>query len=84
MRCYNLPRDGEAESAVIDRLREQDRPLTIPELEFFIQLREYRISGEVEPVDHFEVLDAVLRLERRGVLREVIGVGFELNQGESA
>lgn len=59
-------------------LGQNDRPLSLPEIEFLLQKARYEREGTVEALDTFEVRDAIARLRRAGSIQETVGRAVQL------
>jgi hypothetical protein len=59
-------------------LGEHHRPLSLPEIEFFLQKARYDCEGTIEALNTFEVRDAIARLRRAGVIEETVGRDVQL------
>jgi hypothetical protein len=61
-------------------LGEHQRPLSLPEIEFFLQKARFDRGEAIEALDTFEVRDAIARLRRAGVVEETVGRSVRLVQ----
>jgi hypothetical protein len=59
-------------------LGEHDRPLNLPEIEFFLQKARYDRGEPIEASNTFEVRDAIARMRRAGVVEETVGRSVQL------
>jgi hypothetical protein len=59
-------------------LGEHQRPLSLPEIEFFLQKARYDRGEPIEASNTFEVRDAIARLRRAGAVEETVGRNVQL------
>lgn len=62
-------------------LREHGRPLSLPELEFFLQKARYDRGETIEPSNTFEVRAAIAGLRQAGLVEETVGRSVQLVSG---
>jgi|SRR6185312_2394237 len=69
---------GDLQDRIKEILGEHQRPLSLPEIEFFLQKARFDRGEPIEASNTFEVREAIARLRRAGTVEETVGRNVQL------